>query len=74
MRLRLRCRRKRTSIFAGWGTEPKPAPVTRLPDGFLCFDGRVEPLELIVRALNESGATGVGRVLSYEPYDGDGRG
>jgi hypothetical protein len=72
MRLRLRfCRKRRTWLGSDWGSERNPVPVTRLPDGMLSFAGRVDPVELIVHALNESGATGIGRVPHQHPYSED---
>ncbi len=39
----------------------KPKP------GCFVLDGRLDPLELVVHALNATGATGVGDVLVDEP-------
>jgi hypothetical protein len=46
---------------------PHPAPQ------IVCLEGRVDPLELVIHALNESGATGVGRLLAVHEFDGDPR-
>jgi hypothetical protein len=46
--------------------EPQPPPQTRShPAAFFSLAGRADPVELIVCALNASGATGVGRILDY---------
>jgi len=39
--------------------------------GCFVLDGRLDPLELVVHALNETGATGVGAVLVDEPGESD---
>jgi hypothetical protein len=44
--------------------ESPPAAHTR-PAAFFSLDGRADLLEVIVHALNESQATGVGRLLDY---------
>jgi hypothetical protein len=66
MRLRLRFWRREPPWLGYQAPERKPPVVTRFTDGgVLSFEGRVDPLELIVHAANESGATGVGRLLDY---------
>jgi hypothetical protein len=76
MRLRLRFWRKEPTWLGDWAPEAKPPPVvTRFPGGgVLSFGGRASELEIVVGALNESGASGVGRVLRHQSFDGDGRG
>jgi hypothetical protein len=72
MRLCLRFWR-REPWLGSWTPEPKPPPiVTRHPKGgVISFDGRAEPLEIVVAALNASNATGAGRLLSYREGTGE---
>jgi hypothetical protein len=46
---------------------------TQFTSTFFSVEGRVDPLELILHALHESGATGVGRLLDHRPFDGEPR-
>jgi hypothetical protein len=48
--------------------EPQPPPQTR-PIGMFTLPGRADPLEIIVAALNATGADGVGRILDYRELD-----
>jgi hypothetical protein len=75
MRLRLRFWRREPPWLGDRAPEPKPPIVTRFTDGgVLSFEGRVDPLEIVVGALNASGADGVGRVISFRERGRDGEG
>jgi hypothetical protein len=74
MRLRLRFWRREPPWLGDLAPERKPPVVTRHQGGgVLSFEGRASELEIVVAALNVSGASAVGRVLRHELYDGDGR-
>jgi len=54
--------------------EPQPAPQTGgWCPATICLNGRVDPLELIRLAADESGATGIGALLSCRELDRDRR-
>jgi hypothetical protein len=53
--------------------EDEEAAHETITQTFFSIEGRIDPLELVIHALNESGATGVGRLLGVHEFDGDAR-
>jgi len=70
--MRLRPFWRRASPWLGdRAPERKPPAVTTFKGGgVLSFQGRASELEVIVGALNASGADGIGRIIR-QPYEGE---